>query len=245
MLVHERTNRPRLRERANAAGARVLAAMPPRLQVRLSGGRPVAVDGQTLNPDVQVLLAARERLGVTPHAAMSPEQARGLCPRRVARPSARATRGRRADLDVPGGAGPMPARHYPPAEDAGPSRCSSSFTAAASSWAIWTHDEPCRVLCRHAGVHVLSVDYRLAPEHPWPAATDDAVAALEWARSRRGGRRPDRVASAATAPAATSRRSPRWRRATAAPPALQVLVYPVADTATRTRPTTRTAAAST
>jgi acetyl esterase len=44
-----------------------------------------------------------------------------------------------------------------------------------------THDAPCRVLCRHAGVDVLAVAYRLAPEHPFPGYVDDARAAYEWA----------------------------------------------------------------
>jgi acetyl esterase len=44
-----------------------------------------------------------------------------------------------------------------------------------------THDAPCRVLCRHAGVDVLSVEYRKAPEHPFPAYVDDARAAYAWA----------------------------------------------------------------
>jgi acetyl esterase len=43
-----------------------------------------------------------------------------------------------------------------------------------------THDEPCRVLCAGAGVSVLSVDYRLAPEHPFPAAVEDTAAAYAW-----------------------------------------------------------------
>ncbi len=43
-----------------------------------------------------------------------------------------------------------------------------------------SHDRCCRLLADRAGVPVLAVDYRLAPEHPAPAGVDDAVAALEW-----------------------------------------------------------------
>jgi acetyl esterase len=43
-----------------------------------------------------------------------------------------------------------------------------------------THDRVCRLLARGSGAAVLAVDYRLAPEHPWPASVDDAVAALQW-----------------------------------------------------------------
>lgn len=47
-----------------------------------------------------------------------------------------------------------------------------------------THDALCRTLAAASGAVVVSVDYRLAPEHPWPAAPDDALTVLLWARAR-------------------------------------------------------------
>jgi acetyl esterase len=49
-----------------------------------------------------------------------------------------------------------------------------------------SHDGFCRLLCRDIGCSVLAVDYRLAPEHKFPAASDDALAALRWAHANAG-----------------------------------------------------------
>lgn len=52
-----------------------------------------------------------------------------------------------------------------------------------------SHDALCRRIARGAGVEVVAVDYRRAPEHPWPAAVDDAVAAIRWAADGLGAAR--------------------------------------------------------
>jgi acetyl esterase len=92
-----------------------------------------------------------------------------------------------------------------------------------------THDAPCRMLCRHAGVDVLSVEYRKAPETPFPGYVEDARAAFRWASARY-----DRVAvggdSAGGNLAATL--------AIEFDPVLALLIYPVVD-GTQERPSRR------
>jgi acetyl esterase len=102
-----------------------------------------------------------------------------------------------------------------------------------------THDMPCRALCHHAGVHVLAVDYRLAPEHRFPAPVDDALAAWRWAVDHAGalGADPTRIAvggdSAGGNLAAVVARAAS--RGEAPAPALQLLIYPVADLSRKRR----------
>ena len=85
------------------------------------------------------------------------------------------------------------------------------------------YDLPCRFFCARTGCAVVAVDYRLAPEHKFPAALDDAVAAVPLAGGR-GGRRsasiPTASSSRAIRPAARSRpSSPRRCAARRARPA--------------------------
>ena len=86
------------------------------------------------------------------------------------------------NLEVAGADGPLKARLYKPqgATGAGPGLVyfhGGGFVIGN----LDTHDDFLRRLCKASGVRVLSVDYRLAPEHPFPAAHDDALAATRWA----------------------------------------------------------------
>ncbi len=84
------------------------------------------------------------------------------------------------DHSVPGPGGPIPVRLYrPPAEDDLPVMLyfhGGGFILGS----LESHDDICAEIAARAGIAVVAVDYRLAPEHPFPAAFDDAVAVAGW-----------------------------------------------------------------
>ncbi|ADJ16600.1 Alpha/beta hydrolase fold-3 domain protein [Halalkalicoccus jeotgali B3] len=85
------------------------------------------------------------------------------------------------DRRIPSPEGELDARLYLPDTD-GPVPTVVFFHGGGFVLgSIDTHDWLCRHLTRESGCGVLSVDYRLAPEHPFPAAVEDAYAAAEWA----------------------------------------------------------------
>jgi acetyl esterase len=93
--------------------------------------------------------------------------------------------GRVENGTLPGPAGPLPFRVYTPsALDDAPSAGVIFFHGGA--WVLGdldTHDCLCRILANESGCRFVSVDYRLAPEAPFPAAVEDACAATAWIAS--------------------------------------------------------------
>jgi len=85
------------------------------------------------------------------------------------------------DRTVPGPGGDIPVRVYVPTTEPGPRPVLVYFHGGG--WVIGdleTHDSTVRALASGSGATVVSVDYRLAPEHPFPAPLDDCLAAVRW-----------------------------------------------------------------
>lgn len=85
-----------------------------------------------------------------------------------------------AECVLPGPAGPMAARLYHPQPGATLPAIVFFHGGGWVACSVDSHDNICRRLARQSGCAVLSVDYRLAPEAVFPAALDDACAALRW-----------------------------------------------------------------
>lgn len=229
-----------LRERVQQRFAQALGALPPDVQVRLSGRAPVRVDGDTLAPQTQLTLALLERRREPPPETVSPAQAREQRRRLAAVFAGKPTEvGAVADVDLDAGV-PLRARHYAPAESGGPHPMLVYYHGGGFTYGdLETHDGVCRVLCKHAGAHVLAIDYRLAPEHPFPAAVEDARAALRWAYQHAGllGADPGRIGvggdSAGGNLAAVV--SQLAARDGGPAPVLQLLIYPACDFTRRRR----------
>jgi len=103
---------------------------------------------------------------------------------------------------------------------------------------IESHDGLCRMICVDAAIHVLSVEYRLAPEHKAPAAVDDCFAAYQWALGHAAelGAEPSRVgvggdSAGGNLAALVALRS---RDEGVLQPALQALIYAVLDLSAET-----------
>jgi acetyl esterase len=173
-----------LGEQVQRRVAQVLFALPPSVQVRLSGRPPVRLDGETLAPEQQLALALLERSRRSQPATISPQEARQIRRRLAATYTGRPVAiGPVSDLELDTDV-TLRARHYAPSELGGPHPLLVYYHGGGFTFGdLDTHDGVCRMLCHHAGAHILSIDYRLAPEEPFPAAVEDARAALRWAHA--------------------------------------------------------------
>ena len=143
--------------------------------------------------------------------------------------------GETSDFDVSSDAGALRLRKYIPADPNIDAEAVILFVHGGGCVIgdLATHDVFCRALCHDTRATVLSLDYRLAPEHPFPAAVEDTVAALEWLshEARALGLDPARIAvagdSAGGGLAAVALHETKGKLA--APVRGQALIYPALD----------------
>lgn len=156
-------------------------ALPHPLR-RVLAGPPIRRDGLELALDAQLLLRMFA-LTDTNLTRGTPEEARAHLEASSGLVAGPATTGvRTRDVDIPTGDDRIPARLYEPVNLPAGSPLLIYFHGGG--WVIGSidsHGPICRYLARNAQVRVLSVGYRLAPEHRFPAAADDAFAAFRFA----------------------------------------------------------------
>jgi acetyl esterase len=218
--------------------------MRPRAQRALFGAPP-SIDGQTLATDIHVLIELARLSGAGSFTnGLPPVQARAYNRRSAlaSMPPRPIPMERIDELEIPAEGGSIGARFYLPPHLPGGTPPPLLVFYHGGGWVIGdldTHDGVCRFLAAMAGVAVLSVDYRLAPEHPFPMPTDDAWTAFAWAAGNAAelGIDPVRIAVGGDSAGGNMAAgvSIRGRDEGGPAPALQLLFYPVTDAAGDTR----------
>jgi len=187
-----------------------------------------------VDPQIQTVLDQMESIGFPGLSALPVEQARqALALMGSARAEGAEEVARVEEVAVPGPAGTIPARVYSPEADETPPVVVYYHGGGWVLGGLESHEGTCRALANAAGAVVISVDYRLAPEHPFPAAVDDAWAALRWIADHAGdlGGDPSRLAVAGDSAGGNLAAVVALLARDAGSPALrgQLLVYPATD----------------
>lgn len=178
-----------------------------------------------LNAEARTLLELVERIGAPPFETLSPAEARAA--RAEQKPPILDPCHSTEDID----AGGITARLYRP-HPAGGSVTGLLVYFHGGGWVIGdleSHDNVCHALCSRSGHTVLSVDYRLAPEHPFPAGLDDCIAVTRWSHENAAslGVDPDRLAVGGDSAGANF--AAVIANLGLVPLVHQLLVYPVTD----------------
>ena len=167
------------RTRIARAAVRTTSRLPGRVLRRMAG-EPIEIDGNTLDLQMQVVANAAGRQQSDAELTLEEMRAAFGELARVAQHDPVESVSTH-DRTIPGPAGDLPVRIYHP-----------TATSGAAPAIVWSHQGGfvigdldtdhalCTTLAERCGAVVVSVDYRLAPEHPFPAFVDDAIAAHRW-----------------------------------------------------------------
>jgi acetyl esterase len=196
----------------------------------------------TFDPDVQIILDMIRLAGRPPFEALTPDEARQayIASRAVLGPEPQPVAVSR-ELSCPGPHGAIPLRLYRPAGSEAGQLLPAMVYYHGGGWLLGgldSHDAMCRHFANAARCAVVSVDYRMAPEHKFPAAVDDCAAATRWVIEQAGALEIDPAYVAVGGDSAGGNLAAVMalmaRDGTLPPLAFQLLVYPATDMAMTT-----------
>jgi acetyl esterase len=205
----------------------------PRPLMRMLAGRPAEIAGQQL--DLQMQWMCKIVAAATPESPPVSQVPQVRADMEAAARALSGSRGRdvaREDQSIDGPLGAIPIRIYRP----GGSDLPVLVYYHGGGWVIGSiesHDGLCGQLAFDAECIVVSVDYRMGPEHPFPAAVDDALDAFRWVRDHARNLGGDPVRVAVGGDSAGGNLSAVVSQQCAAlgepGPSLQLLIYPATD----------------
>lgn len=218
---------------------KALLSLPPPILRLLSGGSAVYQGGRTLDPRFQFLAAGARSMPAM--SSLSATEARAASAGGLAMMAGKLEPEVRFEtLTLPGAEGDIAARAYRPADQdpEAPLLVFAHFGGGVIGDLDTCHAF-CGILARHARCAVLSVDYRLAPEHRFPAGLEDMLAAWRWARdnSARFGAPDGRLAIGGDSMGGNFAAilAQEMKKTGEPQPALQLLIYPAVDVASETQ----------
>lgn len=215
--------------RVQRALVRLLGAIPPRALAALPGVRQTNADGDRLAPEIGALLAINNRIPGADFSEHDVAQARAVVEREALTVAEQFPPfAIEEDLELPGG---LPATRY----RSGTTSRGLVLYFHGGGFVVGNRastQSAVRFIAHHAGVDVLSIDYRLAPEHPFPAAVDDTMTAWRYAvaTAPSWGIDPHRIVVAGDSAGGNLAASLALQlRGAEVQPALQALIFPVTD----------------
>jgi acetyl esterase len=238
-ICHTLAPVPTLLEKVQTVALRATMNLPVRVQ-RALNRRPVVIDGLELSPEIQLMLTLKRLVGAPAAETLPLDQARAELNRQQRMVGGRQPIGALRDLEVDGAEGPLRARLYVPTERTGADPAPTMMFIHGGGWMygdLESHDPTCRFLAEQSGVQILAIDYRLAPEHRFPAAVEDCQAAYRWLVDHAAeiNADPTRLAVGGdSAGGSLSLSTAVWAAEKGLPLAFQLLIYPGADFVERT-----------
>lgn len=208
---------------------RALASVPESVIQRVAG-EPIERDGNRLAPEAHLILTLMRVSRETPHDELPIPAARRSLDRQAGLLAVGQPIGAVRDLIIEG----RPARLYTPkalVETTSAPTMLYFHGGFHTYGGLKSHDGALRFFAENAGIQVLALDYRLAPERPFPAGLDDCVAALRWlaANPDEVSADPKRLAVGGDSAGGNLAASTVQVLADEIPLAFQLLVYPVTD----------------